>query len=174
MKIYNYNRETGEYIGVSDATPNPITAGEWLIPACARTEAPPSVSAGEVAVWDNESKLWTPAVDNRETTVYDITNGVSSVVDYIGSIKDTHTTRERPSKFHNWNGTDWEEDLDEKYEDTRNTRNGLLASSDWTVLVDSPLTTSKKTKWKTYRQELRDLTSTFSKTDTVTWPTKPE
>ena len=29
----------------------------------------------------------------------------------------------------------------------RNTRNELLAASDWTVLTDSPLTTAQKTKW---------------------------
>ena len=174
MKIYNYNRDTGEYVGESDATPNPISEGEYLIPACATTDAPPSVSADEVAVWDKESNLWTTTGDNRGETVYDTTYGISSKVDYIGSIKDIHTTRERPSEFHHWNGTDWEEDLDEKYEETKNTRNGLLADSDWTVLVDSPLSTSEKTKWKTYRQELRDIPSTFSKTDTVIWPTKPE
>tara|TARA_B100000029_G_scaffold511703_1_gene606468 strand:+ start:142 stop:666 length:525 start_codon:yes stop_codon:yes gene_type:complete len=174
MKIYNYNRDTGEYVGESTATPNPVTIGEWLIPAYATTDAPPSSSKGEVVVWDSESKGWTTTVDKRGTTVYDTTTGEDSVVDYIGPIRDTHTTKERPSEFHKWNKTDWEEDLDEKWEYTRTTRNGLLADSDWTVLTDSPLSTSKKTKWKTYRQELRDIPSTFSKTDTVTWPTKPE
>ena len=129
MKIYNYNRYTGEYTGPSIATPNPITVGEYLIPAYATTESPPSTTVDELAVWDNGA----------------------------------------------WIKKDIKEDiLEYKWQEIISTRNQLLQASDWTVLVDSPLTTSKKKEWKKYRQELRDLTSTFSKTDTVTWPTKPE
>lgn len=39
----------------------------------------------------------------------------------------------------------------------RKRRNSLLKSTDWTQLVDSPLTDSDKTTWATYRQALRDL-----------------
>ena len=38
----------------------------------------------------------------------------------------------------------------------RQLRNTLLRESDWTQFTDSPLTDSKKTEWKTYRQQLRD------------------
>ena len=44
----------------------------------------------------------------------------------------------------------------------RDYRNGLLFQSDWTVMPDSPLSDSKKTEWKTYRQALRDITKTAS------------
>lgn len=62
-------------------------------------------------------------------------------------------------------------------------RDRLLAESDWTQMPDSPLTDSQKTQWATYRQELRDMTDTYSTvplTDKgvmdetqITWPTKP-
>lgn len=39
----------------------------------------------------------------------------------------------------------------------RDTRNQLLAESDWTQFNDSPLTGELKTSWATYRQTLRDL-----------------
>ena len=66
----------------------------------------------------------------------------------------------------------------------RGYRNVLLNSCDWTVMPDSPLSESKQTEWKTYRQSLRDITKTASpkmRTDvsnmidvtSVTWPTKP-
>lgn len=63
----------------------------------------------------------------------------------------------------------------------RNYRNNLLAESDWTQAVDSPLSDSKKAEWKTYRQSLRDLTKTadpkldgpFLDMSSVTFPTKP-
>lgn len=48
-------------------------------------------------------------------------------------------------------------DLDaEKAADVRNQRNGLLASSDWTQVDDSPV---DKAAWAAYRQDLRDITS---------------
>ena len=62
----------------------------------------------------------------------------------------------------------------------------LLGQSDWTQLGDvsgaggsftggnSGLTTSKKTEWTTYRQELRDLPGiTTDPRLTITWPTAP-
>ena len=55
----------------------------------------------------------------------------------------------------------------------RETRNELLAASDWTVLTDSPLTTTQKTKWKTYRTSLRDLPASEGWPTDVTFPTEP-
>ena len=61
-------------------------------------------------------------------------------------------------------------------------RDRLLATTDWVVLTDSPLSTSKKTEWKTYRQSLRDLPASSSPTldsdgnldmSSVTFPTEP-
>jgi hypothetical protein len=52
-------------------------------------------------------------------------------------------------------------------------RNRKLAACDWTVLTDSPLTTSKKTEWKTYRTALRDISSAEGFPHTMTWPTEP-
>lgn len=57
-------------------------------------------------------------------------------------------------------------------ERNRETRNELLAASDWTQANDSPLTTAQKTKWKTYRQALRDLPSS-SDWPNVTFPEEP-
>ena len=72
----------------------------------------------------------------------------------------------------------------EEMKQLRGHRNMLLINSDWTVMPDSPLSDSKQTEWKTYRQSLRDITKTASpkmRTDvsnmidvkSVTWPTKP-
>jgi hypothetical protein len=57
--------------------------------------------------------------------------------------------------------------------EARNQRDTLLATSDWTVLTDSPLTAAKKTLWKTYRQDLRDITTQVDFPTTIVWPTKP-
>ena len=64
-------------------------------------------------------------------------------------------------------------------------RNWLLSVSDWTQGNDSPLGSSKKTEWQTYRQALRDLPATIAADSGLTakaladshshssWPTKP-
>jgi hypothetical protein len=60
-------------------------------------------------------------------------------------------------------------------EEHRETRNGLLAASDWTQMPDSPLTTEVKTSWVTYRTALRDLPShsNWPNLEDSDWPTKP-
>jgi len=55
----------------------------------------------------------------------------------------------------------------------REQRDQKLSACDWTVLTDSPLTTAKKTAWKTYRQALRDITAGDDFPHSVTWPTEP-
>ena len=52
-------------------------------------------------------------------------------------------------------------------------RDRKLAASDWTVLTDSPLTTAKKTEWKTYRTALRDISAAEGFPHTMEWPTEP-
>ena len=60
-------------------------------------------------------------------------------------------------------------------EGMRNVRDGMLSSCDWTQGADSPLTDSKKTEWRTYRQALRDLptNSNWPNLEDGDWPTKP-
>ena len=58
----------------------------------------------------------------------------------------------------------------------RSKRNSILASSDWTVLSDSPLSAEVKTAWLEYRQDLRDITEgvdTVAKVNAVVFPDKP-
>ena len=56
-------------------------------------------------------------------------------------------------------------------------RNSLLQGSDWTQVIDNPLTDSKKIEWQTYRQTLRDLPTAYTDIESieeVIFPTKPE
>ena len=54
-------------------------------------------------------------------------------------------------------------------------RNQKLSGSDWTVLTDSPLTTTKKAEWESYRSALRDLPASSGDDwpHNVTWPSEP-
>lgn len=55
----------------------------------------------------------------------------------------------------------------------RQTRDKFLLESDWSQGADSPLSSSKKTEWATYRQALRDLPANTSDLANPPWPTKP-
>lgn len=58
MKIYNFDRDSRELVDVDEAEPDPLTPGEYLVPANATTVTPPRISAFETAVFDPESQIW--------------------------------------------------------------------------------------------------------------------
>ena len=57
----------------------------------------------------------------------------------------------------------------------RETRNELLAASDWTQGNDSPLTDEAKTSWATYRSSLRSLPEheNWPTLEDSDWPSAP-
>ena len=57
---------------------------------------------------------------------------------------------------------------------TRAQRNALLSQSDWTVLLDAPLTPQKQQEWINYRRDLRDLPQQAGFPRQVNFPNKPE
>jgi len=64
--------------------------------------------------------------------------------------------------------------FDRAMTDLRIKRDRLLASCDWVMINDSPIT--DKTAWGTYRQALRDITNgltTVEDVNAVTFPAKP-
>lgn len=58
--------------------------------------------------------------------------------------------------------------------DMRKGRGQELASSDWTQLIDTPLSAEQKTAWGQYRQALRDITTQATFPWQVAWPAKPQ
>lgn len=54
--------------------------------------------------------------------------------------------------------------------DARAKRNALLATSDWTQVLDAPV---DQAAWATYRQALRDITAQVSFPQRVVWPAAP-
>jgi hypothetical protein len=75
-----------------------------------------------------------------------------------------------------WNQTDaTQEEIDVKienqWEQIRVARNEILTQCDWTILPDSPVSSSIE-DWKTYRQQLRDITNQSNPFE-VMWPTQP-
>jgi hypothetical protein len=99
------------------------------------------------------------------------------VIEVMGRPTIDHTTQ----KFEKTDGSvvagKWqnfkvqEKSNDEKWNQLRGKRNLLLANSDFTQLDDSP---RDKSKWKSYREALRDLPENYPNADDVIWPTEPD
>lgn len=60
-----------------------------------------------------------------------------------------------------------------KYASLRSERNSLLLQSDWTQLLDAPLSDSKRKEWADYRQQLRDLPDKVD-INNIIYPKKPQ
>ena len=122
-----------------------------------------------IVEWDGDTGTWTPPTGSTMVAIGATEYGVNIGQDYDGTKivippePDLRTTSEA-------------------YNLLRMKRDEKLAASDWTQFVDSPLISSKKTEWATYRQELRDLPSNVTdsnvkdiawKASHSSWPTKP-
>lgn len=59
MKVYNYERKTGIYTGISEADPDPMNPDQYLIPAYSTHKKPPEQPAGKVAKFNREASRWT-------------------------------------------------------------------------------------------------------------------
>ena len=57
------------------------------------------------------------------------------------------------------------------WDDIRADRDTRLAATDWSQGSDVPNAT--KTKWQTYRQDLREIPQKQTDPTNITWPTKP-
>lgn len=68
MKIYNYNKETGELVETTNAKPNPKEEGKFLIPANATSKSPLKPKVDYAVCFVN--KAWKYVVDNRSKTYY--------------------------------------------------------------------------------------------------------
>lgn len=89
---------------------------------------------------------------------------------------DANGTAIESSKESDW-GVTWE-DVKAKKDELlaaepirllREERNRRISTSDWMANSDVTMTDA----WKTYRQELRDITKSATSLDDVTWPTEP-
>jgi hypothetical protein len=73
-----------------------------------------------------------------------------------------------------WTVRDWTTDeLENLARNARHDRDEKLSESDWTQMPDSPLDSTTKASWATYREELRDITDQSGFPTDINWPTAP-
>lgn len=88
MIIYNYHRDTKEYISTTIAREDPLEPGRYLLPACATTFPPPNIGTNEVAVYDTETNTWSIEKDYRGTKYYVVDgadNPIEKIIQKIGT-----------------------------------------------------------------------------------------
>lgn len=64
-------------------------------------------------------------------------------------------------------------DVEAKWNGVKSLRNDLLLKSDWTQLVDVSLSPESRQAWQQYRQQLREITSTYVDPSDVVFPDPP-
>lgn len=114
MNVYNYDRETFEFISATPAIESPLEPGVWLMPACATDTAPPETTAHQVAVFDNNQ--WQLKADWRGVELWSTKDGSTITVSEIGvDLGDIDATDlEPPSESCIWQEDHWEENEERK------------------------------------------------------------
>ena len=80
----------------------------------------------------------------------------------------------QPTIWHLWSEGSWRLNESGVSEAIRMERDHRLGLTDWTQFNDSPLTKAQATKWRTYRQQLRDITTQGALVpEDVVWPVSP-
>jgi len=120
MEIYNYVGGTGEYVGTSTASPDPLDVGQFLIPANATTTEPLSAREGYAVVLTGSE--WAYVEDNRGSA-YDVREEVT--IEVLGALPTGITKEAVPF-------TDAEIAANAQAE-TNATSQAYLASTDWYI-----------------------------------------
>tara|TARA_B100000945_G_scaffold139368_1_gene111555 strand:- start:269 stop:682 length:414 start_codon:yes stop_codon:yes gene_type:complete len=119
--------------------------------------------------WDGNTGTWTPPTGSTMVAIGATEYGVSIGQDYDGTKVVVPPEPDLRT-------------VSESYTQLRIKRNQKLAASDWSQFPDSPLDSTKKAEWATYRQALRDLPANVNDSNVKdiaftashsSWPTKP-
>lgn len=93
MDIHHFSRTTSEYLGKSTARPDPLSAGDFLVPAYSTPAPAPASGKNEVAVF--EKGAWVIKPDFRGT-VYWLADGSRHTIAEIGALKPAGALGEAP------------------------------------------------------------------------------
>lgn len=110
MNIYHYHPQTGEFLGVGIADPDPRTEGGFLIPAYATTVQTPLANVGHAVVFADGA--WSQVEDHRGVTVYSTDDRQPREIETLGPIPAGYTEQEPSSEWDVWDGSQWVEDTE--------------------------------------------------------------
>ncbi|AQW85490.1 hypothetical protein CPIN18020_0243 [Campylobacter pinnipediorum subsp. caledonicus] len=104
MKVYNYDKETKEYLYESEAQTSPLEEGKYLIPANATELKPPKEKAGFAICFNNTE--WIYKKDLRGKTLFHTQTQQSVQVDTL-DFDDSEYTEIEPLDDSHWDGEKW-------------------------------------------------------------------
>ena len=104
--VYNYNPETGEYLGPEAAYESPLEPGVYLLPAHSTEAEPPEADDGHVAVFADGA--WTLVEDHRGEVWYDTATQERHEIKTLGIVPEAWTQIEPTDHEAVWNGAAWE------------------------------------------------------------------
>lgn len=111
--------------------------------------------------WTQDARELTPIeIDGVWTQQWEVVARFTEYTDEDGTV---HTVEEQQAAY-------LQNRTEAAAAEIRSRRNTLLAESDWTQTVDSPV---DQEAWAAYRQALRDISSQPDFPWSVTWPTAP-
>ena len=160
MDIYNFNKETKEFISKTLATESPLEKGVFLIPANATITKPLDTKENFAVCFNEDKQEWEYIEDNRNKTVYSTITKEASIVDYLGTIKDGFTLSV-PTEFDKWENNSWVIDetlVQNKFRQNRDSLLSTVVDHYQKPLVWEGLTTEQQDKVRVYRQALLDST----------------
>lgn len=112
LVVYQAHPVTGEYIGPSQADPDPLEEGNWLIPAMAFAEVPPGPTPGfAIAHVPGSEQAWSLVPDYRGV-LFQTENGLPIEWDLLGDIPSHLTSLPCPGAAYHWDGKAWVVDED--------------------------------------------------------------
>ena len=102
--IYHYNSTTGQYVNTGTARNSPLDT-TYLIPANATDIEPPAITEeNEVAVFNQDTKLWEVTISYLGQTIYNIETKESQVVEEYGEVPEGFTLTV-PTETDYWDST---------------------------------------------------------------------
>lgn len=108
--VYNYNPDTGEYLGPETAHESPMEPGVYLMPAHSTEAEPPEAGEHQAAVYSDGA--WTLVEDHRGEVWYDTATQDQHEIKTLGVVPETWTQIVPIDPESIWNGTAWEVPFD--------------------------------------------------------------
>jgi len=178
LTIYNFDAESGEFIGSSDEF---LAQGVGL-PANACITAPPATETGRVALYCDGS--WLNVADHRGETVYSVTDGTAVLIDAPGDYPADTTPLKPATAWDKWDGEKWVTDpVEEKAAAIKeaadrqaaliNEANNITQAWQTQLRLDMITDTDKVSLmvWMKYVQDVQSVN--IQAAPAVTWPQKP-
>lgn len=108
--VYNYDPDTGEYLGLETAYESPMEPGVYLLPAHSTETVPPEAGEHQAAVYRNGA--WTLVEDHRGEVWYDTATQERHEIKTLGIVPETWTQIVPTDPESIWNGAAWEVPFD--------------------------------------------------------------